>query len=60
MVSLSDYNEEGKYTIEITSQPLKSDDDSNTILRRITISFEDNNDNILCDLYYDYNRPGSV
>jgi len=60
LVSLSDYNEDGKYTIQVNSQTLETDDDSNVILRRITITYEDNNDNILCDLYYDYNRPGSV
>lgn len=56
----SEYTNNGEYTININSQDLETDGDGNVILRRVNIVYQDNDGNTLCNLYFDYNRPGSV
>ncbi len=53
----SDYTDNGKYNVTVSSSALETDDDGNTTLRRINITYEDTNNNSLCDVYYDFNRP---
>lgn len=56
----SEYTDNGNYTVTINTQDLESDSEANVILRRVNIVYQDSDGNTLCDLYYDYNRPGSI
>lgn len=56
----SDYTDNGKYSVTVGSSVLESDDEGNTLLRRVNVKYQDPNNNTLCDVYYDYNRPGGV
>ena len=54
------YTDSGNYTVSATTQDIKTDDDGNVLVRRLNIVYEDEGGNMLCDIYFDYNRPGSI
>lgn len=54
------YTENGKYTVTAAAQDLQTDDDGNVLIRRVTVTYRDNNNTTVCELYYDYNRPAGI
>jgi len=54
------YTNNGKYNVTIDSENISSDVNGIVIVRRVNIKYQDSKDNPLTDIYYDYNRPGSV
>lgn len=52
------YTNQGKYTVNVTSEDVSSDDDGNVILRRVHVVYKDLGNHTLCDIFYDYDRPG--
>lgn len=54
------YTENGKYTVNVDSQDIALDNDGIVLIRRINITYFDSAENVLSDIYYDYNRPGGV
>lgn len=56
----NNYTDNGKYTVEVTPQTLLSDADGNAVIRRVNVVYKDSNNNILCDVTLDFNRPGNI
>ncbi len=56
----NEYTDNGNYNVAVNSQALETNGNGNVILRRINIVYKDSDGNTLCDIYYDYNRPGSI
>lgn len=54
------YTNNGKYNVDAQADDLQLNDDGNVIVRRVSLTYEDSNDNILCEIYLDYNRPGNI
>lgn len=54
------YNNNGKYTVAVSSEEIATDTDGNVLIRRINITYKDSNGRNLTDIFYDYNRPGSI
>ncbi len=58
LVAVGDeYTYNGNYNVTVNAQDIESDTGGNVILRRVNIVYTDSNANMLCDLFYDYNRP---
>lgn len=54
------YTGQGSYTVNADVQSIQSDSDGNVLVRRVNMVYKDSNDNVLCDISLDYNRPGNV
>ncbi len=54
------YTNNNKYTVTVNSQNISSDVNGNVLVRRISIRYKDNKERDLADIFYDYNRPGSI
>lgn len=54
------YTDDGIFAVTITTEDIETNDEGFVILRRINISYTDNNENVLCNISHDYNRPGNV
>jgi Tfp pilus assembly protein PilV len=56
----NNYTANGKYTVEVTPQTLLTDTAGNAVIRRVNVIYKDSNNNVLCDITLDFNRPGNI
>jgi len=54
------YTENSKYTVSTTSADIQTDTDGNVLIRRVTVTYSDDNGAVLCELYFDFNRPAGT
>jgi len=54
------YTNNGKYNVIIDSENISFDNNGAVVIKRVNIKYQDSKDNPLTDIYYDYNRPGSI
>ncbi len=54
------YTENNKYSVNTAVSDIQTDSDGNVIIRRVTVTYADDNGVVLCELYYDYNRPAGT
>jgi len=61
LVSLNNnYTNNGIYKVTVASQAISRDANNNVIVRRLNIKYQDSRGNTLVDMFYDFNRPGSL
>lgn len=56
----STYTDNGKYTVNITSEDIQTNEDGIVVIRRVGVNYKNKEGKTLTDIFYDFNRPGST
>jgi len=61
LIEINDvYTDNGKYSVEKSSQVITEDSSGTVMVRRVHIVYKDSKGLVLSDIFYDYNRPGTT
>lgn len=56
----SEYTNNGQFNVTTNTENITTDDEGNVLVRRVNIIYTDSANTTLCDIHYDFNRPGNI
>jgi len=56
----SAYTNNGKYTVNVAVEDIQTDEDNIVIVRRIKVTYKNQKEEVLTDIFYDFNRPDAM